>query len=222
MSGNSIGVTLTLLFVPGLALRAEPPEIVPSRIERLFPFREGGKDGKWGYIDRDGAVVVSPRFRDAGDFSDGLARVQTENGICYIDVRGKIAFVCRDELRDLDWTLPFRGGLASFAVKGKCGFFDRFGRVVVAPKYDDVYGFSEGLAAVNEGAKSIGFPRPAIKRGGKWGFIDQTGRLVIPLQFDEVEHRGFTEGFAQVTLDDKYCYIDKSGKKVLTPEYKSA
>ena len=32
-------------------------------------------DGKWGYINKDGEVMVGPRFDEAGGFHDGLARV---------------------------------------------------------------------------------------------------------------------------------------------------
>ena len=35
--------------------------------------------GKWGYIDRSGRTVIEPRFDYAWDFSDGLARVATDD-----------------------------------------------------------------------------------------------------------------------------------------------
>ena len=31
-------------------------------------------DGKWGYIDRSGAVVIQPRFDKALDYTEGLDR----------------------------------------------------------------------------------------------------------------------------------------------------
>jgi hypothetical protein len=199
-----LAACLTLL-VSVLSPQGQRAEHKPATPVRLFPFREGGKAGKWGYINRHGKVLVPPRFIQALDFSDGRARVTTEKGLGYVDARGKVVFTRPDDLR-IDWTLPFTEGLAAFSVKGKCGYFDRQGKVVVEPRYDDVKKFSEGLAAVNLGARSAGFPRPWVMRGGKWGFIDKTGRLVIPLKFGYV---------------DKSAYIDKKGKVVLTPEYKS-
>src|SRR5439155_932208 len=122
---------------------------------------------------------------------------------------------------EFDRPHPVTEGRAAFAGKDKWGYFDRQGKVVVEPKYDDVKKFSEGLAAVNLGAKSAGFPRPDIKRGGKWGFIDKTGRLVIPIEFSYVDMKGFSDGLALVSLQDKRAYIDKTGKVVIAPEYKS-
>jgi hypothetical protein len=155
------------------------------------------------------------------DFSEGLARVQTEKTLDYIDAQGKTVFTFPEKLRPIDWTRPFSDGLAAFAVKHKCGYFDRQGKVVVDPKYDDVKEFSEGLAAVNQGAKSLGFPRPSLREGGKWGFIDKTGRLVIPLQFDRVDRKGFSDGKALVESDGKWSFIDKTGKVVITQQSKS-
>jgi len=209
------------LLVSALSLQAHPAREKPPAPERLFPYQEEGKQGKWGYIDRDGEVVVAPRFRQAGDFSDGLARVETEKGSGYIDADGKIAFMLDAELGPVDWTLRFTEGRALISWKGKRGYFDRRGKLAVEPKYDDANKFSEGLAAVNIGAKSAGFPRPSVMQGGNWGFIDTTGRLVIPMRFSDVDVKGFSDGLALVYVEDKPAYIDKTGKVVITPEYKS-
>ena len=75
--------------------------------------------------------------------------------------------------------------------------------MVIEPKFDLTFHFSEDLAAV--------------KMGDKWGFIDNTGKLVIQLMaMQRVED--FRNGLAFVTTTDgKYGYIDKTGKYVWTP-----
>ena len=77
------------------------------------------------------------------------------------------------------------------------------GDVVIPFKYDDVFNFREGLAAV--------------KLKGKWGFIDKSGKVVVPPRYDNVWN--FNEGLARVKLNGKWGYINKSGKEVVPPKY---
>src|SRR5262249_43054146 len=75
----------------------------------------------------------------------------------------------------------------------------------------------------------------------KWGFIDKTGALVIPCQFDDVAmdnyggfedpnychgvpkaFRNFSEGLCAVRIGNKWGYIDKTGKVVISPQFDSA
>ena len=47
-------------------------------------------DGKWGYINQRGEVVIKPQFGDVGDFSEGLAVVQIGDKWGYINQAGEI------------------------------------------------------------------------------------------------------------------------------------
>lgn len=69
-------------------------------------------------------------------------------------------------------------------------------------KYDELYPFSEGLAAV--------------KKDGKFGYIDTKGNLVIPCQFGYASD--FIEGTAVVAKDDgmPYCILNRDGRVVET------
>ena len=52
-------------------------------------FSEGmayvGIKGRWGFVDRSGNIVIEPKFTHADSFSNGLARVVTEQGVGYVD-----------------------------------------------------------------------------------------------------------------------------------------
>ena len=49
------------------------------------------KDGKWGFIDREGKVVSECQWDEADDFSkEGLAKVEKDNNYGYIDKQGKV------------------------------------------------------------------------------------------------------------------------------------
>lgn len=73
--------------------------------------------------------------------------------------------------------------------RGKEGFIDARGQTVIAPQFDDVTGFREGMAAVQVGKK--------------WGFIDRTGKLVVAPRWKEVS--AFSDGVAAV-VDGRHGY----------------
>ena len=80
------------------------------------------------------------------------------------------------------------------------------GDVVIPFKYDDVWDFEEGLAAV--------------KLKGKQGFIDKSGKEVVPIKYDNIG--GFHEGLAFVELNGKFGFVDKSGTEVVPLKYDRA
>jgi len=82
--------------------------------------------------------------------------------------------------------------------------------------YDNVYDFSEGLAAV--------------KKDGKIGFIDTDGREVIPCMYEMRGEGGieyinktrdyeFSEGLVAVKLGGKWGYIDRENNMVVDAIY---
>ncbi|MGJ5813444.1 WG repeat-containing protein [Paludibaculum fermentans] len=157
-------------------------------------------DGKFGFIDRQGSIVIPPRFSYADEFHEGLSTVCLEE--CHdfsrakhavINRHGHIAFpVTTESVGD------FSAGLASFRVGEHYGFLDRTGRVAIAPQYQYVGDFHDGLARVQQ--------------GWQWGYIDTTGRQVIPPQFRSVGD--FSEGLA-VACNSVCTYIDRTGSRAL-------
>jgi hypothetical protein len=99
---------------------ADAPSAVPAP---LFPVV---KDGKWGYVDRTGKVVVAPRFDAAGRFSEGLAPVRLGRQLGYADATG--ALVLAPEFEPADGTLhrKFSDGRA---VVRKAGRYGRTGKL---------------------------------------------------------------------------------------------
>jgi hypothetical protein len=140
----------------------------------LFPVL---KDGKWGYVNKMGEIVIQPQFDDAWDFSEGLAYVRigqkcgmTSARCGVIDQTGKMVI----DLQQVDFAGRFSEGLAPVQTGGsnpRRGFIDKTGKLVIAPQFDVVENFENGMAVI------------AVDR--KYGFIDKTGRLVIKPQFDK-------------------------------------
>ncbi len=52
----------------------------------------------------------------------------------------------------------------------------------------------------------------------KFGYIDKTGSFVIPPRFDKFCDN-FSEGLADVMVDDKFGFIDRNGDFVIPPQY---
>lgn len=139
-----------------------------------------------GYRDLStGEVVFEPRFKDAGDFANGLAPVQIMRKYGYIDLKGDISirpqFIAAKE---------FSEKLAAVLVRAngseKWGFINTKGRMVVDPSFDETSSFRGGLCAV--------------KMKNHWGYIDKKGVIVIPCRFASAED--FYGTYANVEIDD--------------------
>ena len=55
----------------------------------LFPVKQ---NGKYGYMDRTGKIVMNPQFGEAGYFSEGLACVSIGGKLSYIHKTGKFVW----------------------------------------------------------------------------------------------------------------------------------
>ena len=67
---------------------------------------------KYGFIDKNGKVVIEPQFDDTYPFSEGLAMVEKDGKRGYIDKSGKVVIEPQfDEVGD------FSEGLAGVAIE---------------------------------------------------------------------------------------------------------
>ncbi len=68
-----------------------------SKYEIQGPFCNGRakvcSDHKWGYIKKDGSVVVKPKYIQAENFDEGLARVRSVKGWGLIDTTGNVVLM---------------------------------------------------------------------------------------------------------------------------------
>ena len=116
-------------------------------------------------------------------------------------------------LKGVDWiALPLgKDSLVCFSSDKKRGYFNaKNGNVVVEPKYDHAWIFSDGLGAVEE--------------DGRIKFLDSTGKIVIDngMKYDGtsdgyVFHGGYIAVCAEAS--EKYGLMDKTGNMVLPLEY---
>lgn len=148
------------------------------------------KNGKYGFIDKKGNLIIPMIYDSAYRFSDGLAAVKFGDMWGFVDTLGKMVIPAT-----FDHAMPFTENLAAVESEGKWGFINRKGEIVVPPSFQQVESFYEDLAA--------------FKVENKWGFIDTSGVPAIPAVYDRVS--GFQNGVSEVIIDNDICYIDKEG-----------
>ena len=187
----------------------------------------------WGYIDRSGKFVISPRFETAAggyitSFADGFALIEVRDKFGFIDRTGE--FAIKPQFLHAE---SFSDGMARVIIDGPCiyvpdgpcpgirviggadpakgalckfSFIDRSGKVISSDRYDNARDFSEGLAPV--------------QIGKLWGFIDKQGSLVVAPQFEDAQP--FRSGLSTIKAAGLYGYVDKTGSLRVTPQYSQA
>ena len=61
------------------------------------------KDGKWGFIDKDGKVIIEPQYAEAHSFSNGYAAVKKDGKWGFIDKSGKLVIEAEfSDVRDFN------------------------------------------------------------------------------------------------------------------------
>jgi len=83
----------------------------------------------------------------------------------------------------------FREDLVRTVIDGKISYFNSNLKMVVAPKYDWGWPFSNGKALVCLGCiieKPDGNGHKPVT-GGLWGYIDKAGKEVIPVKYKQNE-----------------------------------
>ena len=86
---------------------------------------------------------------------------------------------------------------------GAWGYINKHGEVVIAPRFDMAWTFSEGLALVS--------------LDDHYGYIDPSGAMVIEPRFEDAWY--FSEGLAPVQLDDQWGFIDRTGALAVDPQF---
>ncbi|MCI4669747.1 MAG: WG repeat-containing protein [Bacteroidia bacterium] len=154
-----------------------------------------------GYKNAQGEVVFEARFKDAGEFNEGLAYARVFEKYGYIDQTGE--FTIKPRFSDAQ---DFSQGLAAVAIyipeEGtRWGLIDREGNEVYPFELKEAGEFSDGLMVCSNEAE-------------KWGYLNTSGELVIPFKFDYAQD--FYEGEAEVGIwneDEEMIYmtIDTNG-----------
>lgn len=188
--------------------------------ENLAPFQKTS-NGKYGFVDTTGKIVVEAKYDRVRPFQDGLAAVRTSTlgGWSFIDTTG--AVVLETKYRNIK---DFKNGFAIFETND-FGVIDKTGNVVIAPQFgsylfrgdfSQARRFSEGFAFVSLGA-------------GKPTYLNREGRYAFT---SEISAGGdFKDGIAPAKVSryskfynktsGNWGVVDAKGEWVIRPDYQS-
>lgn len=195
---------------------------IPIEYDYLGPLREGlmnfRKEGKLGFMNRSGSVVIQPAYFNFASFSDGLAAASPAEGgkFGYIDKQNNMVIPVKYEDAN-----PFYKGYAVVARKkrtsaggpgkptitipGEYIVIDKTGKEIITTPYESISNRqSGGLFIVTNKSKS--------------GAIDSTGKLILPVEYKDVlsDYQG---NFIVCTIENKYGMINNKGAFLLKTEY---
>lgn len=155
-------------------------------------------NGKYGYMNRLGDVVISPDYQFAGHFVNGLAIVGNDDKYGAINKAGKLI-------------IPFSYSSVSDFIQGrsiveendKLGIIDRNNRVILPFEYEDLGDLSSELIYFSKGLR--------------YGYTDIYGETKIVENFDEAY--SFSNGRAMVEIGDYQAMIDVNGNYIFQPTF---
>lgn len=180
---------------------AEEVRLFKNGLAAFTMVNEEGEE-KWGFVDKEGKVVINPQFSSVSNFSDGKCGVRNSDGKWgFIDKEGKITINYQ-----FDGAEDFKNGKCIVTSAKKDGVIDKDGKFIINPQFSDM---------------KIDGDRFLVNQDGKWGWCDKDGKLVINPQFQEAYPFNGNK-ITSVQSGKSYGYIDKEGKIVINPQFDMA
>lgn len=154
--------TFIFLIVLKLSLSQKEDALIPVPI-----------NGKYGYINQKGQIVIEPQFLSAGEFHSGLACVRKFGTFGFINTKGDLVIPYQ-----FDRETTFNGSYASVQQNGKQYIIAKKGKIIF---HDAKYDRIDPLAQPN-------FFKVTTKFSKKEGVIDFKGNLMVDTIHDYIHN----------------------------------
>ncbi|QIU95088.1 WG repeat-containing protein [Bacteroides faecium] len=153
---------------------------------------------KSGYVRRDGKLMIEPKYKVLGDYTDYTIASENGSGFGYLSKTGDVLIPF-----EYDKTSAFNDGYASVCKQNKWYVIDSKNNVTLTTDMDYLGVYSEGLI-------------PAMK-GGKAGFISLDGKEAMPFNYEMVS--SVHKGKFNYKENGKWGIKDAKGTVLLAPAY---
>jgi hypothetical protein len=190
-------------------------------VNGLAPFYDK-KTEKFGYIDKSGKYVITPRFIAANSFHEGLALVRVEKVFRFIDVAGNFAFQgsydkansfsCGKAVCAYNKTEQDTAGMSWH--KSNTMIINRKGEIISGMLgFLIVNDFHENIATIIDLGQYIMTSRGA-------NFFDSTFNVMSKTFVQETGY--FSEGLAPFKINDLWGFVDTKLNIIVQPKYQNA
>ncbi len=185
----------------------------------------------WGYVDRNGHLVIPPKFEEAESFSEGVAVIgYYDKELEWVGATPrKGRWVRRFISRSGEWAVGgtfvgidrgFDRGMA--IVSRSLGYSEKSGGMISETYVIDKTGrelWKLGSPSVDRFSDDAIIVELERKPSGHslYNYKDREGRLLCYSSFEDPS--GFSEGLAAIRVNDKYGFINKQCDFVIEPTF---
>ncbi|WP_235846933.1 WG repeat-containing protein [Neobacillus soli] len=198
----------TLIDLTGKVLKSFPYPFVGNYGEGLLAFQKS-KDGKFGYIDEQGNMVIEPQFSGAQSFIDGRAIINLseddKDHFGLIDRKGQ--FVIKANYNNLLYLGESRFALGKETdLKLPCSksiyaLADSEGHILTGFIFNEINNFQDGCASVSNNTDTF--------------FIDKNGRRMEHLpMIDGSGTLCFLQTLIKGDIDNRLLYFNRNPELV--------
>ena len=163
----------------------------------FFPFSQ---NGRFGYMNQNGAILIPAIYDEVSEFQEGLAVVLLSGKSGLINKRNQLISEFRyDEITD------FSGNRAIVKISDFIGVIDRGGNTILPIEYSDIFLIKDKLFCANN--------------DDLFSLYDENGKIKSSQQFQEINLQ--LNGDFIVRINDSIGVIDSNFKLKINPIYES-
>jgi hypothetical protein len=194
------GIEKTIGYDGVITHRIDPPESTEEVFKESEGFFGMKKNGRYGFVDKDGKLRIANRYDSIGGFHEGLAAVKLIGKWGFVDVNDRVVINPNYDNASL-----FNQGTTVVSRNRKFGVIDKKGNTVLPLRYDKVQRQTDYYVITVSNLKGMADlkgnvtiePRfdsilsaannlLVVCRDAKCGVVTNQGLNVVPMVYDQV------------------------------------